>query len=130
MEYPNELRYSREHEWLRVEGDAGVVGITGFAQDQLGDIVYLDLPAMGSYVSFMEKFGEVESVKAVSDLYSPISGEVVAQNERLADRPELVNQSPYGEGWLIKVKLADPGETKKLLSSDEYRAMVEHASAI
>jgi len=117
---PSDLRYTREHEWVRVKEDTGTVGITDYAQDQLGDIVYVDLPALGAKVSHMGKFGEIESVKAVSELYSPVSGEVIDVNMTLADKPELVNESPYGEGWMIRVRLSDPGELDKLLSAEQY----------
>ena len=120
MPSPSDLRYTREHEWIRVEADTGTVGITDYAQDQLGDIVYVDLPAVGTQVSHMGKFGEIESVKAVSELYSPVSGEVVDVNVALADKPELVNESPYGEGWMILVRLSDRGEMDRLLSAEQY----------
>lgn len=120
MPSPSDLRYTREHEWVSVEEDTGTVGITDYAQDQLGDIVYVDLPALGTKVSHMGKFGEIESVKAVSELYSPVSGEVVDVNVALADKPELVNESPYGEGWMIRVRLSDAGELDKLLSAEQY----------
>jgi glycine cleavage system H protein len=117
---PADLNYTKEHEWVRVEDDIGTVGITDYAQDQLGDIVFVELPAAGQTVKQMEKFGEIESVKAVSELYSPVTGEVVEANPVLADRPELVNDSPYGEGWMLRVRLADPGGVEKLLSAQEY----------
>lgn len=120
MPSPADLRYSREHEWLRVEGDVGTVGITNYAQDQLGDVVLVDLPEAGAKVSYMEKFGEIESVKAVSELFSPVSGEVVEVNAALADSPELVNDSPYGDGWMIRVRLADPSEVDQLLTAEQY----------
>ena len=120
MPSPSDLRYTREHEWIRGEAGTGTVGITDYAQDQLGDIVYVDLPAVGAQVSHMGKFGEIESVKAVSELFSPVSGEVVDVNVALADKPELVNESPYGEGWMIRVRLSDPGELDKLLSAEQY----------
>lgn len=120
MGRPPDLKYTREHEWVRLEDNVGTVGITDYAQDQLGDIVYVDLPAVGSQVKQMEKFGEIESVKAVSDLFSPVSGEVVAINEALAEKPELVNSSPYGEGWMIKVRLSDLSELDVLLTAEQY----------
>lgn len=120
MARPQDLKYTQEHEWVRLEDNIGTVGITDYAQDQLGDIVYVDLPPVGSQVKYMEKFGEIESVKAVSDLYSPVSGEVVAINEALAEKPELVNQSPYGEGWMIKVRLNDPSELDGLMTAEQY----------
>jgi len=122
---PEELRYTREHEWIRVAGGRGTVGITHHAQEQLGDVVYVELPAVGSEVKAGQPFGVVESVKSVSDLYAPVSGRVVAVNERLRDAPELVNQDPYGGGWMIEVELADPAELDRLLSAGDYRRLVE-----
>jgi len=120
MNFPADLKYTKEHEWVRVEGDVGVIGITDYAQDQLGDIVYLDLPAAGANVAQYAKMGEIESVKAVSDLYSPVSGEIVGVNQEAVDAPELVNSDAYGRGWLIKVRLANPGEIDALLSAEAY----------
>ena len=124
MNIPDDLRYSKEHEWVRVEGDLGTIGITDYAQDQLGDVVYLDLPSVGATVTQMEKMGEIESVKAVSDLFSPVSGEVVEVNQEAVDAPELVNNDPYGRGWLIKVRLRDPSELDRLLSAEAYRELL------
>ena len=124
MEAPADLRYSSEHEWVRVEEDTGVIGITDYAQDQLGDIVYLDLPAVGASVAQNEKMGEIESVKAVSDLFSPVSGEVIEINQEAVDAPEVVNEEPYGRGWLFKVRLRDEGELGGLLSSEAYQELV------
>ncbi|MDP2676042.1 MAG: glycine cleavage system protein GcvH [Dehalococcoidia bacterium] len=121
---PN-LRYTKEHEWVLVEDGIGTVGITDYAQDQLGDIVYVALPAPGKRLSQLAVFGEIESVKAVSELYSPVSGEVVESNGALADKPELVNDSPYGEGWIMKVRLADEGEIEKLLTAAQYSDYIE-----
>ena len=122
---PNDRSYTREHEWIIVE-DAGagraLVGITHFAQDQLGDIVYFELPKAGDTVAHLGKMGEVESVKAVSDLYSPVSGEVIQVNSALTDRPELTNEDPFGEGWLIRVTMSDTSELDSLLSVEEYDA--------
>ena len=120
MPSPRELKYTKEHEWVSVEDDVGTVGITDYAQDQLGDIVYMDLPTVGTRVTQPEKFGEIESVKAVSELFSPVSGEVVEVNTALAEKPELVNESPYGEGWMIRMRLSDPSELERLLSAQEY----------
>jgi glycine cleavage system H protein len=117
---PGDLKYTKEHEWVRVEGDTGTVGITDYAQDQLGDIVFVDLPAAGKTVKQMDKFGEIESVKAVSELYCPVTGEVVEANPTLADNPQLVNDDPYGEGWMLRIRLSEPGEIEKLLSAQEY----------
>jgi len=127
MPSPSDRRYTKEHEWVRVQNDLGTVGITDYAQDQLGDIVYLDLPSPGAQVKQLEKLGEIESVKAVSDLYSPVSGEVVEVNQALIDRPELVNQSPYEEGWLVRVRLADPAEVDNLLTAAQYDEYVAQA---
>jgi glycine cleavage system H protein len=121
---PSDRRYTKEHEWLRLEDSTGTVGITDYAQDQLGDIVYVKLPPVGTAVRQMEPFGEIESVKAVSDLYSPVSGEVVEVNAELEERPELVNLDPYGQGWLIRVRLSDPAELERLLTAEEYDAYV------
>ena len=124
MNVPADLRYSTEHEWIRTEGDAATIGITDYAQDQLGDIVYLDLPAVGAKIAALEKMGEVESVKAVSDLFMPVGGEVVEVNQAAADEPEVVNNEPYGAGWLIKVRLSDASELEKLLTADAYDALI------
>ncbi len=124
---PEELRYTSDHEWLRRDGDnpdEAVIGITDFAQDQLGDVVFLDLPAEGDEISGGERFGEIESVKTVSDLYAPVSGEVLAANGELEDQPELVNDSPYEDGWLIRVRLADETELDDLLDAGAYRAQL------
>jgi glycine cleavage system H protein len=122
---PPELRYTKDHEWVRVQDGIGTVGITDYAQDQLGDIVYVDLPSPGKQLTQLAVFGEIESVKAVSELYSPVSGEVVESNQALADKPELINESPYGEGWLMKVRLADEGEVDRLLTADRYSDYIE-----
>ena len=122
---PRDLKYSKEHEWLRVESDGSVVGgITEFATDSLGDIVFVELPEVGAELIRSEKMGEIESVKAVSDLYSPVSGRVVELNEKLADSPELVNDGPYESGWMIKVTLSDPTEADLLLSADQYESFL------
>jgi glycine cleavage system H protein len=123
---PPDLRYTKEHEWVRVEDGTGTVGITDYAQDQLGDVVYVDLPSPGKQLSRLAVFGEIESVKAVSELYAPVSGEVVDSNAALADKPELINESPYGEGWLMKLRLADESEVEKLLTADQYSDYIEH----
>ncbi len=125
MEFPDNLGYSKEHEWARVEGNRVVVGITDFAQDELGDIVFVELPEVGAEVEAMGTFGVVESVKAVSDLYSPVSGAVVDVNTALEDRPELVNQSPYGEGWMIVIEASSPDEFQQFLSAEAYEAYIE-----
>jgi glycine cleavage system H protein len=124
MKYPENLRYTKEHEWVRVEGDTGVVGITDHAQHELGDIVYVDLPKVGATVELGKSLGSVESVKAVSDIYSPVSGEVVAINDILSQSPEKLNQDPHGEAWLVKVRLSTPDQLKTLLSAADYQAYV------
>ncbi len=125
---PEGLKYSEEHEWLRMEGDTAVIGITHFAQDSLGDVVFVELPEVGSNVRQFEKMGEIESVKAVSDLYSPVGGTVVEINDSLNDSPELVNDSPYEEGWMIKVEVSDSSDIDRLMSASEYGALVEAES--
>lgn len=117
---PDDLHYSKDHEWVRVEGDVAVVGITDYAQDSLGDVVYVELPKPGDDFASNEPFGSVESVKAVSETFSPVSGEVVAINEALTDDPDQVNKDPYGEGWMIRIKLSNPGEVDSLLTAAEY----------
>lgn len=117
---PDDLHYSKDHEWVRVEGNVAVVGITDYAQDSLGDVVYVELPKAGDEFAANEPFGSVESVKAVSEIFSPVSGEVVGINEKLADEPEKVNQDPYGEGWMIRVKMSSPGQVDSLLTAAEY----------
>ena len=126
-ETPSDLLYTSDHEWVRrgeASPDEAVIGITDFAQDQLGDVVYLDLPAAGDSISAGERFGEIESVKTVSDLYAPISGEVLAANGELEEQPELVNDSPYEDGWLIRVRIADDSELDNLLDADAYTAQL------
>ena len=125
--YPGNLRYSSEHEWIRAEGGSGVVGITHFAQEALGDVVYVELPEKGRELKAGEAFGAVESVKSVSDLYSPVTGTVVEVNAGLTGHPELVNQDPYGEGWMIVIKMADPAEPDRLLSAQAYQDMLKEA---
>ena len=129
MSSPADRRYTKEHEWVSVEAGVGTVGITDYAQDQLGDIVFVDLPAVGTQIAHMQKFGEIESVKAVSELFSPVSGEVIEVNSALAGKPELVNESPYAEAWMLKVRLSDPGEVDRLLSAAEYDAYLEQGAA-
>ena len=127
LDAPDGLLYTRDHEWLRRDEaapDEAVVGVTAFAQDQLGDVVYLDLPAAGAALTAGERFGEIESVKTVSDLYAPVSGEAIAVNEALIERPELVNSSPYGEGWLLRVRVTDASELEALLDAAAYRALL------
>lgn len=121
---PENLRYTKEHEWVRVDGGTGVIGITFHAQKELGDIVFVDLPKPGAVVQQGKTIGSVESVKAVSDIFTPVSGEVLEVNAALADSPEILNKDPYGEGWLVKIKLSDPGEAGKLLTAAEYQTYV------
>ncbi len=123
--YPEGLRYTKEHEWIQVEGDQGRVGITHYAQEQLGDVVFVELPPVGKLLRQMEPFGVVESVKAVSDLYSPVSGEVVEVNQELLRKPELINQDPYGGGWMLVVKIKDPKELETLMTADQYQAYLQ-----
>jgi glycine cleavage system H protein len=122
--YPENFRYTKEHEWVLVEGDAGTVGITDHAQQELGDIVYVDLPKPGTRVEQGKSLGSVESVKAVSDIYSPVSGEVTETNQALADAPETLNADPHGAGWLVKIRLSTPDEAQQLMSAADYEAYV------
>ncbi|EMA67551.1 glycine cleavage system protein H [Halorubrum aidingense JCM 13560] len=124
FEVPDELRYLESHEWVTTGGDTVRIGVSDFAQDELGDVVFVELPAVGDEVVADEPFGVVESIKAVSDLYSPVSGEVVGVNEALFDRPELVNEDPYGDGWLLEVAPPDDGDAEELLDADEYDAQI------
>ena len=121
------LKYTKEHEWIRVEGNVGTVGITPYAQEQLGDVVFVELPKVGAKVSAMKTFGVVESVKAVSDLFAPLTGEVVEINAELPKKPEVVNADPYGKGWMIVVKLANPKEWETLMSAADYEKLVAAA---
>ena len=125
MQFPENLKYTKEHEWVKVEDNSiGVVGITDFAQSELGDIVYVELPQIGKKVKQLEPFGTIEAVKAVSDLFSPLSGEVIEVNEKLKDSPDLINKDPYGEGWIIKIKIADINELNNLLSAQDYKKLI------
>ena len=125
FEIPDELHYLESHEWVRVEDATGTIGISDFAQDELGDVVFVELPDAGDELDQEGEFGVIESIKAVSDLYSPVSGEVVEVNEDLFDEPELVNDDPFGDGWMLKVDLADESELDALLSADEYADQIE-----
>ncbi|MGH2654914.1 MAG: glycine cleavage system protein GcvH [Actinomycetota bacterium] len=128
MDYPEKLRYTKEHEWAVAEGDGTVrVGITDFAQDALGDVVYVDLPEEGAEVREGEPFGEVESTKSVSDLFSPVTGRVVGRNAALVETPELVNRDPYGEGWMVVIEPSEPAQLDRLMDAAAYRRMVEEA---
>jgi glycine cleavage system H protein len=122
--YPDQLKYHREHDWARIEGDTATVGITWYAQDALGEIVHYEPPDEGSSVAKDESYGEVESVKAVSDLISPLSGEVAEVNQAVVDAPETINEDPYGDGWLIRIRLSDPGEADELLEVHAYRELL------
>jgi glycine cleavage system H protein len=125
---PEDLRYTKDHEWIRVQGDVGTVGITDHAQEELGDIVYVELPKAGAKLEQSATFGSVESVKAVSDIYSPVSGEVTEANSALADAPEKVNDDPYGEGWIMKLRLSTPQQVESLMTSAQYQEYVESES--
>jgi glycine cleavage system H protein len=124
MSYPEDLRYTKEHEWVRIEGGVGTIGITDHAQKELGDIVYVDLPKVGAHIEQGKSLGSVESVKAVSDIYSPVSGDVTEVNNSLAQAPEKLNQDPHGAAWLVKLRMSAPDEAKGLLSAADYQAYV------
>ena len=123
--YPDDLKYSKEHEWVRMEGNIAQIGVTVFAQDSLGDVVFIDLPDVGTEVRQFEKFGEIESVKAGSDLFSPIAGTIVDANSAAIDNPKTVNTNPYGSGWLIKVEISDPSQLDELMDAETYEATLE-----
>jgi glycine cleavage system H protein len=123
--YPEDLYYTKEHEWIRVEGERAVIGITEYAQDQLGDVVYVELPEIGAPFTQSETCGTIESVKTVSDLYAPLSGEVIAINEALDDTPELINNDPYKAGWIAEIQFSDQEELKNLLSADAYEGLIQ-----
>jgi glycine cleavage system H protein len=123
--YPDDLKYHPEHDWARIEGDSATFGITWYAQDALGEVVFFDPPKVGAEVGKDQAYTEVESVKAVSDVFAPLSGEITEVNEALAEKPETINEDPYGEGWLVKVKLSDPSEVDALMDSTEYQASLD-----
>ena len=123
--YPEDLRYHEEHDWARIEGDQATLGITWYAQDSLGEVVFWDPPEVGKQIEAGDSYAEVESVKAVSDVIAPLSGEVVEVNEALGDAPETINGDPYGEGWMIKIKVSDPSEQEDLMDADAYRASLD-----
>jgi glycine cleavage system H protein len=125
MEFPKDLKYTKEHEWVKVEGNIATVGITDYAQDSLGDVVYVELPQEGATVTKHEPFGVVESVKAVSDLYAPLSGSVTEVNDAIVDSPEAINEDPYGDAWMIKVEISSASELGDLLTADEYQKFIE-----
>lgn len=120
MNVPRELRYTKEHEWIRVEGGEAVVGVTDYAQGELGDVIFVELPAPGSKVTYMKAFGTIDAVKTVSDLFAPVTGEIVAVNGALKDDPALVNRSPYQDGWMVRIRLESPAEVNALLSAEDY----------
>ncbi len=124
MANPTNLLYTKEHEWVKIEGEVATIGITDYAQSQLGDIVYVELPAVGATTTQMQPFGTVEAVKAVSDLFAPLSGTVLEVNPALAEKPELINQDCYGEGWMIKVKTSNPAERQALLAASDYEKLI------
>jgi glycine cleavage system H protein len=123
--YPQEFLYTKEHEWIRVDEQIGTIGITDYAQKELGDIVYVELPKPGEHMTATESFGTVESVKAVSEIYSPVSGEVTAVNTKLQNNPEMLNSDPHGEAWLVQVRLSDRSEIEKLMTADEYGTYIQ-----
>ncbi len=122
---PDDLNYTKEHEWVRIDGDEGTVGITDYAQGELGDIVFVELPEVRAKVEQMESFGTIEAVKAVTDIYAPVSGEVLESNPALKNKPELINSDPYGEGWIIKLQIENPSELENLLSPADYEKLLE-----
>ena len=124
MEFPSELKYTKEHEWIRIEGDIATIGITDFAQSELGDIVYVEVETLDETLDRDEVFGSVEAVKTVSDLFLPLSGEIVEFNEGLEEDPELVNTDPYNKGWMIKLKISDASQIKELMTAEEYKSLV------
>lgn len=124
MNVPEGIKFSADHEWIKIDGDTATIGISDYAQSELGDIVYIDIDSDLSEISVSETFGSIEAVKTVSDLYAPISGEVIEVNDRLEDEPELVNSDPFGEGWLIKIKLSDASQLENLLSGEDYKKQI------
>ena len=124
MNFPNDVKYTKEHEWIRLEGDVAYVGMTDYAQEQLGDIVFVDIQTLGETLAADEVFGTIEVVKTISDLFLPVAGEVLEQNETLEEQPELVNKDPYGEGWLIKIKPAADADFDSLLDAEAYKALI------
>jgi len=124
MKIPSDLRYTEEHEWISVDDDVATIGITDYAQGELGDVVYLDLPEAGTKVGQLEAFGTIEAVKTVAELFSPVSGEVIEINAHLEDEPEVINADPYGEGWMVRIRMDDPSELENLLTPDDYRTLI------
>lgn len=129
MEFPDDILYTKEHEWIRVEGKVATIGITDYAQSQLGDIVFVELPAIGQEVKKEDTFGVVESVKSVSDCYAPVAGKIIEINEDLVENPAMLNEDCYGDGWMLKIEMKDTNETKKLMKAVEYQAFVKEESA-
>ncbi len=128
MEFPEDLKYTREHEWVSIDGSVATIGITDHAQEQLGDVVFVELPSVGDRVEKADAFGVVESTKAVSDVYAPLSGEVSEVNDDLPDNPELINEDPYGDGWMVKITLGDQADLEDLMTADEYRKFIEESA--
>jgi glycine cleavage system H protein len=124
MNFPENLKYTKDHEWIQIDGDTGIVGITDYAQGELGDVVFVELPAVGKVVKAHDTFGTIEAVKAVSDLYAPISGSVLGVNPELEKTPEIVNKEPYGKGWMVKIKISNPSEVSGLLSATAYKQLI------
>lgn len=124
MNVPQELRYTKEHEWIRVKGGEVEVGITDYAQGELGDVIYVELPAPGTHLTQMKAFGTIDAVKTVSDLFAPVSGEIVAVNDTLKDHPAFVNQSPYEKGWMVRIRLENPAEVEALLAAEDYKKLL------
>lgn len=124
MNIPAELKYTKDHEWAKVDGDVVTVGITDYAQGELGDVVYVDLPPVGTEVSQNESFGSIEAVKAVADMYSPVSGEIIAVNEGISDAPETINQDPYGKGWMVKIRISNADELNNLMDAGAYQELL------
>jgi glycine cleavage system H protein len=125
MNFPNDLKYTKDHEWIRVDGEFAYIGITDFAQHELGDIVYLEIETAGDTLAQEETFGTIEAVKTVSDMFMPVGGEVLEVNPKLESKPEVVNQDPYGDGWMIKIKMTNPAEVNDLMTADEYKKTIE-----
>mgnify|MGYP001409713062 CR=1 FL=1 len=125
MNFPNDLKYTKDHEWIRVEGAFAFLGVTDFAQKELGDVVYVEIDTKGETLTQEETFGTIEAVKTVSDMFMPVGGEVVEINPKLESKPEMVNQDPYGDGWMIKMKMTNPDELKDLMTADEYKKTIE-----
>ena len=125
MNIPADLKYTKDHEWVKVEGDTAIVGITDFAQGELGDVVFVEIETEGETLDKEETFGTIEAVKTVSDMFMPVSGEVIEMNEKLEDSPEVVNQDPYGDGWMIKIKMSNTDELNELMSADDYKNQIE-----